>query len=36
MVLVVNETGANEQLNCAVMDAMATRAGMKNAFRQSI
>lgn len=36
IVLVVNETGAKEQLNCALMDAMATRAGMKNAFKQSI
>lgn len=36
IVIVDNEMGAEEQPNCAVMDAMATTAGMKNAFKQSI
>lgn len=35
-VIVDNETAAEEPLNYAVMDAMATTAGMKNAFKQSI
>lgn len=36
IIVLVNETGAKEQLNSVVMDAMATRASMKNAFKQSI
>lgn len=36
MVIVDNEIGAEELQDCAVMDAMATRTGLKNAFMQSI
>lgn len=36
IIVLGNETGAKEQLNSVVMDAMATRTGMKNAFKQTI